>query len=287
MPFEGLCVPLITPFKNGKVDFFALHGVIDYCINGGADCLLCLGTTAESPTLSGSERDAVLSFTVKNCGGLKVIAGAGSNCTETAVERTRRAQDLGADGILSVCPYYNKPPKSGIIEHFSKIAQATTLPVILYDVPSRTGLEIPLDAISTLKKIPNVVGVKCACIDGERTKKIARLCDGSFALYGGCDGLLPLYYSLGCAGMISAAANVMPKTIKRFTVLFKKASPLAQAEFDGARKAIDALYVETNPVAIKWARAKKGLILNELRLPMCPLSHENEHFVEKFEQYYN
>lgn len=283
--FQGMIVPLVTPFKKGKIDYKALKRVIDYCIEGGADAFVCLGTTAETPTLSDCERDELLTFTLENCKGKPVFAGTGSNCTDTAIKRTLRAYSLGTNGVLSVCPYYNKPTESGIIAHFCKISDASPLPIVLYDVPSRTGVEMTFNTVLKLKERANVTGIKLAC-DEYKTRAFAPLLSENFSLYGGNDSIMDVAMKCGYKGMISAVANVMPMTVKNVMDAFLLRRTDADEIFRTAKDAIDALYVETNPIAIKYALYKIGLIENELRLPMCPISSKNALKVDKYIKQY-
>ncbi|MBP5193637.1 MAG: 4-hydroxy-tetrahydrodipicolinate synthase, partial [Clostridia bacterium] len=208
--FRGLIVPLVTPFRGGEVDLLSLKRIIDNCVEGGADGFIALGTTAETPTLSRGERSKILRFVKKHSRGKFVIAGAGSNDTAEAAKLARLAQEAGADGVLSVCPYYNKPQTSGVIEHFRAVANAVDLPVVLYDVPSRTGIRIGAEATLELKKIPNVAGIKEATDDPHYLSQIAATCDDDFALYCGSDSLTSEALKLNAAGLMSAAANALP-----------------------------------------------------------------------------
>lgn len=283
--FKGMIVPLVTPFKGGEIDYDALKRVIENCIDGGADGFVCLGTTAETPTLTDFERDGVLAFTLENCKGKPVYAGTGSNCTDTAIKRTLRAYAFGANGVLSVCPYYNKPTKTGIIAHFCKISDASPLPIILYDVPSRTGVEMTFETVLKLKERANVVGIKLAC-DEHKTRAFTPLLDEGFSLFGGSDGIMDVAMKCRFTGMISAVANVMPITVKNIMEAYCSKQPDADEIFKSAKDGIDALYVETNPIAIKYALYKMGLTENELRLPMCPISHKNAIKIEKYIKQY-
>ena len=275
--FRGLIVPLVTPFCAGKVDFRSLKKIMDNCAAGGADGFIALGTTAETPTLSRGERTEILKFVKKHARGKFVIAGAGSNDTAEAVKLAQKAQAAGADGVLSVCPYYNKPQTSGVIEHFSAVANAVDIPVVLYDVPSRTGIKIGAEAVAKLKEIPNVAGIKEATDDPLYLKEIAAACDDELALFCGSDSLSMRALSLGAAGLMSAAANALPAffaQILRFYAAGK--GEKAQKLFDVGSPLIKALYLETNPAGIKYALHLKGTCDNSLRLPMRTVSKETE-----------
>ncbi len=283
--FKGVIVPLVTPFCGDRVDYPALKRVMDRCIDGGADGFVALGTTAETPTLTSYERCKILDFCLSNANGRFVIAGAGENCTREAVKQTKKAESMGADGILSICPYYNKPPKTGIIEHFKEISDATSLPIILYDVPKRTGCRIHTDAMLELKKTTNIIGVKAAYSTEEEMTEVAAVCDESFKLYCGDDLLTLFALKNDCSGLISAAANVLTKEFCSIFYNYTSGKTgLSQKQFKDIYPVLQALYIETNPMAIKYALYRLGLINNTLRLPMCPLSRKNE---EKLNIYIN
>lgn len=279
--FNGLTVPLVTPFDGDKIDYTALMRVIERCACNGADAFVVLGTTGEAPTVTKKERAELLSFCKQNCFGKKIIAGVGTNDTKTTVEYSIIAEDCGADGLLCVCPYYNKPPKTGVIEHFYKILDSSALPFILYDVPSRTGMRLEDDVILEMQKNERVVGIKCAG-DRKNIENTARLCNEKFMLYGGNDLLMPLTMRLGGIGYISAVANVYPLEVKNIISAYLEGDfEMADGLFEEMRERFRALYIETNPVAIKYALYKMGLIKNCLRLPMCPLSRINEEKIRK------
>ena len=281
-PFSGLIIPLVTPFSEGEIDYCSLKNLISFCATNGANGFVCLGTTAETPTLTPKERDAVVSFCIENSRGLPVISGAGSNCTADAVKLAKRAYALGANGVLSVCPYYNIPPVSGMIAHFCEISNAVPLPVILYDVPSRTGVEMSVDAIYKLSGLHNITGIKAAGNSVDKLKLISEFTADDFALFCGNDILTAEAYASGAAGTISAAANVIPEVFAGITSLFQSGKGNeAKALLEKNRKLIRALYTETNPVAIKYALSAAGMIKNELRLPMCPISRKNAVIVDE------
>ena len=276
--FRGTIVPLITPFRGGRVDFGSLGKIIDRCLDGGANGFVALGTTAETPALTEEEKISVFSFIKDNSSGKPVIAGAGSNCTREAVRLTKLFCSLGADAILSVCPFYNKPPETGIIAHFCLIAESSSAPVLLYDVPSRTGCEIPVPALKILSAHPNITGLKAAYSSVERISEAIDAAPNGFEVFCGNDLLTDDALNLGSAGTISAAANFIPYDIAK-TVEAEKGE--RSEKFLKIRPLIQALYTETNPVIIKYALSKIGLCENELRLPMCPISRKNAEFFDK------
>lgn len=283
MKFKGVFVPLVTPFDGGRVDLVSLGRIMERCLKGGADGFVALGTTAETPTLSLREREEILKFALNESGGKPVVAGAGSNCTAEAAMLASRAEELGADAVLSVCPYYSRPQQTGIVAHFIAVAEAVKIPVILYNVPKRTGAEISDGALAKLAGIYNIVGIKEA--DGRRETLFerAKYISGDFSLFAGADELLADALEAGADGAISAAANVIPTEIKQVWELFCEGRRAEAKELaEELREKIGALYVETNPSAIKYALMKMGLSKNELRLPMCPISHKNELILDKY-----
>lgn len=280
--FKGLFVPLVTPFKKEQIDYVSLKKLIEYCLANGADGFVALGTTAETPTISQAERLEVINFILENANGKPVIVGAGSNCTKEAVRLTKLACSLGADGVLSVCPYYNKPSKTGIIRHFLEVADCVNTPIILYNVPSRTGIDIDKNVIKTLSKHPNVVGIKEASPDENKLKILSPLLSDEFALFCGNDSLTISSLNAGAVGIISAAANLIPKVFSDvLTLYFSGEKQSAQGVFNKHIELINALYVETNPAPIKYALNKLLGFENTLRLPMCPISRKNEQYLNK------
>ena len=279
--FSGLIVPLVTPFKNGKIDFYSLEKIIDFLLENGADGFVSLGTTAETPTLSEKERDEILTFTIGRSHGKFVIAGAGSNCTATAVKLSKRAESLGADGLLSVTPYYNKPQEDGLFAHYRAISNSVKLPVILYDVPSRTGISLSVELIKKLSCLKNVIGIKDASNDANRFAELKTVLP-EFELYSGNDMLADKELISGAKGIISAAANAMPKLFSDLIKLKCENRNASLTElFDSEKGSIEILYSETNPAAIKYYMSLKGLCKNELRLPMCPVSRKNAQKIKK------
>lgn len=276
--FEGSATALITPFWNNAVDYGSMADIIDFQIESGTDALVVCGTTGEVSTLSKKERERLIEFTVeKSAGRVPVIAGTGGNNTEVAVEMSIYARKVGADGILSVAPYYNKGTKDGIIRHYSYIAEKCELPVIVYNVPSRTGVSLTPQMYYELSNIPNVNAIKEANGNPASWLATRRLCGDSMALYSGNDSDTLQMMALGAKGVISVASNVVPKIV----------SDMCRAELSGDRnKALtvclecselfDVLFKEVNPVPVKYAMSKIGLCRNELRLPLTPCTKETE-----------
>lgn len=269
--FEGAYTALVTPFsKAGDVDFGKLRELVEFQINNGIDGIVPVGTTGESPTLTMEEHIRVIEEVIRTVNKrAKVIAGTGSNSTAEAIELTRHARDAGADGTLQVTPYYNKPSQTGLIRHFSAIADLG-LPVVLYHVPGRTSCGIDLDTVVSLSKHPHIVAIKEAGGSVDRVSYLARCC--SLTILSGDDMLALPMISVGARGVISVASNLIPKAV----------SDLIHAALAGrweeARRIHWAyhelftnLFVETNPVPVKTAMAMKGMIEETCRLPLCEL----------------
>ena len=256
------------------MDFETLGRQIEFLLAGGTDGIVSCGTTGESAALSEKERLSVIEYTVWRVGGrVPVIAGTGTNCTAQSVSLTRSAAALGADGILAVCPYYNKPTGEGLYRHFSALADCSALPVILYTVPSRTGVALPVEVAKKLSEHPNVAGLKDASGSLSYGAQIRHACGDDLPLYAGDDATVLPILSLGGVGVISVVANILPRTVH--TVCEKWFS----GDWQGAlelqlrlQPLIAALFVETNPIPVKYALERLGFASQNLRLPLCPLS---------------
>ncbi len=277
--FKGSIVALITPFKEGEVDYEALGKLIDFHIDNGTDAVLVCGTTGESPTLTFEEHDKVVEFAVKHAEGrIKIIAGTGANATHEAVHLTAHAKEVGADGALLVVPYYNKPTQEGIYRHFSAVAEEVDIPIIIYNIPSRTGVEISVDTMYRLvSDYPNVVGSKESTPNMDRISEIHKRLGDNFSILSGDDSLTLPMMALGAKGVISVANNILPKEIKELTTSALK------GDFERAREIhyllhdlFKVLFVETNPIPIKTACWMLGMCEKEFRLPMCEMKPENE-----------
>ncbi len=272
--FEGAFVAIVTPFKNGKVDETALRALIEYQISGGANGIVPCGTTGESATLSHEEHDQVIRIAVEACKGkVPVLAGTGSNSTQEAIKLTQHAQAAGADGSLQITPYYNKPSQEGLYQHFSTIAADTDLPIILYNVPSRTSVNMCPETVARLAKIKNIVGVKEASGSLQAISEIIDLCGKDFTVLSGDDPLLWPILSVGGRGVISVSANILPG----------KVAAMCQAAANGdmakarslhyeMREINDVLFIDTNPVPVKAALHLMGKIEKEVRAPLVTLS---------------
>jgi len=272
--FEGAFVAIVTPFQNGKVDEKALRALIDYQVSGGVDGIVPCGTTGESATLSHAEHDQVIRISVDACKGkVPVLAGTGSNSTQEAIGLTRNAQEAGANGSLQITPYYNKPSQEGLYQHFSAIAGNTDLPIILYNVPSRTSVNMCPETVVRLAKVKNIVGIKEASGSLQAISEIIDLCGRDFTVLSGDDALLWPILAVGGAGVISVTANILPE----------KVAAMCKAAIDGdvakarafhyeLRDINDILFIDTNPVPVKAALHLMGKIKNEIRAPLVGLS---------------
>ena len=273
--FKGSIVALVTPFKNGAVDYDTLRELIEWQIASGTNGIVPCGTTGESPTLSHAEHDEVVAATVKAVRKrVPVLAGAGSNSTEEALRLTTHAEESGADGVLVITPYYNKPTQAGLIAHFEAVAAHTKLPVVMYNVPGRTGVSIAPETVAHLAAIPNIVGVKEASGSIDQASAILTSCQ--IDLLSGDDSLtLPLMAVGGC-GVISVVANVAPQKMVALTrAVFKGDLPAAEQLHRELFPLCKAMFIETSPIPVKTALAMMGKIREEFRLPLVPLSPQN------------
>lgn len=274
---KGSIVALVTPMnKFGEIDYEGLGKLIDFHLLEKTDGLLVLGTTGEGSTLSDEEEEEILRFTVKKVNqSIPVIAGAGSNNTKKAIEKVKRFAALGADQLLVITPYYNKTSDAGLLAHFTAIADQSPLPILLYNVPSRTGMAIPIPILKKLAKHPQIIGIKEASGDIAYVMEVGRLIEESFVLYSGNDDTILPVLSVGGIGVISVWANIQPKRVHDLVEAFeqgemKKAQRL-QLE---ALPLIHALFSETNPIPVKAAMDLMGLPAGPLRLPLVPLANE-------------
>ncbi len=273
--FRGVGTAIVTPFSNTGVDFHALGDLIEFQIAEGADALIICGTTGESPTLSEEERRKCISFAVEKCAGrIPVIAGCGSNSTACALALSRYACDAGADGILLVSPYYNKSSPAGMIAHYTAIADGVDRPVLLYNVPGRTGMDLPLSVYGELAKHENIVGVKEACGDVGKSARILRSCPADFSLYSGDDILTLPLLSLGAQGVISVVSNLVPRAMHELCHAYF-AGDLAQARALHMHllPLMDAMFSEVNPIPVKASMAMAGLAPGRVRLPLVGASN--------------
>lgn len=275
--FEGSFVAIVTPFKNGKVDAPALCELIEFHIENGTNGIVPCGTTGESATLNHAEHEEVIRIAVETCKGrIPVLAGTGSNATHEAIELTQRAQKLGADGALLITPYYNKPTQEGLYQHFTSVAKETDLPIILYNVPSRTSIDMASGTVARLSKVKNIVGIKEASGSLVKVSEIIASCGPDFAVISGEDALTWPILAVGGKGVISVTANLVPD---KFSELCKAAKEgdieTAKALHYELLSLNDVMFIETNPIPVKAALALMGRIENEFRPPLCPPAKEN------------
>ena len=272
--FTGCATALITPFRGGEMDKDAFIRLLQRQIEGGVDALVVAGTTGESPTLTDTEKEWLFTASVKEVAAsgrrIPVIAGTGSNNTRRAAELSRLAEDCGCDGLLVVTPYYNKASEEGLVAHYEAITEATTLPVIAYHVPSRTGCKMSPAACKRLASLPRMAGLKDATGDVSFTARVASLCGDSLPLYSGNDDLTLPILSLGGAGVISVVSNLCPEAMTRLCRLWREGKTAeAKALQLSLIPLCDALFCEVNPIPVKAAMEMLGLCTAEVRLPLA------------------
>ncbi len=274
--FKGSGVALVTPFKDGRIDYDAVERLIEWHIASGTDAIIVCGTTGEASTLSPVEKLSLVEFTVKKTDGrIPVIAGSGTNDTSQAMYLSREMQFAGADGLLIVTPYYNKATQSGLIKHYEAIADYVDIPIILYSVKSRTGLNIEPETVKKLKQHPNICGIKEASGDISQIGRIAALVDQSFDLYSGNDDHTIPIMALGGIGCISTVANIIPKEYHQMTSDYLKGRHKSAAKMQLSMiPLIRAIFAEVNPIPVKAAMNMMGLITKEYRLPLCEPANE-------------
>lgn len=276
--FEGSMVAIVTPFKNGQVDEQALCKLVDFQIQNGTSVIVPCGTTGESATLSHEEHEQVIALVVKHVNKrVKVLAGAGSNSTTEAIRMQKFCQKIGVDGTLQITPYYNKPSQEGLYQHFKAIAAVSDLPIILYNVPGRTSVNMLAETTIRLSKIDTIVGIKEASGNLVQASQIINQTDDDFALLSGEDALTYALYCQGAQGAISVTANVAPKKLADQYIAYKERDFLkACALHDELLPLHQVLFIDTNPVPVKAALHLMGMINEEYRLPMVPLSTEHK-----------
>jgi len=292
-PFHGSLVALVTPFLKGRVYEESLRTLVRWHIAEGTDGIVPCGTTGESATLTIEEADRVIQIIVEEARGrVKVLAGTGSNSTQMAVEKTQHSKELGADGSLQVTPYYNKPTQEGLYRHFRAIAEAVEIPIVLYNVPGRTSVNMLPETVARCAKIPNIVGIKEASGNLDQVKKVIELCGPNFTVLSGEDAQNYPICEMGGRGMISVTANVVPGLLARMWDLFEEGRK-QEAKRQEAKKIHEellplhqAMFFETNPIAAKTALSLMGKCSDELRLPLCEMGRENrEKLVKVLKEY--
>jgi len=274
--FKGSIVALVTPFKNGGLDRKALDGLLDFHLANGTDGVVPAGTTGEAPTLTAEEFVELVKAAKSRCAGkIPVIAGVGTNSTAKTVHNAKAAAEAGADALLVVSPYYNKPTPRGLQLHFEAVAGATKLPIVVYNIPGRTGVNITAETMSQLAKVRNIVAVKEAAGSIEQVMQIRAACN--LTILSGDDALTYPMMALGATGVISVAANVVPKEISHLCRLGNSGDLAgSRAVHERLARLFKILFIETNPIPVKSALKLMGKCGGELRLPMCPMAPENE-----------
>jgi 4-hydroxy-tetrahydrodipicolinate synthase len=275
--FEGVLTALVTPFQDGALDERTLHELVELQIAAGVDGVVPCGSTGEAATLSHAEHRRVIEVVAAAARGrVRVLAGTGSNSTAEAIELTRHAKEAGADGALLISPYYNKPTPEGIVQHYAAIARETAFPLVVYNIPGRTASNILPGTMARLAEIEQVVGVKESCGDFHQVAQLIAATPSSFRVLSGDDWATLPMMALGGAGVISTASNVAPADVVELVRAFR-AGDLARARdvYYRLLPLLDALFCETNPIPVKAALAMRGLIREELRLPLVRLSDAN------------
>ena len=276
--FTGTYTAIVTPFKNGKLDEPALERLIKIQIRAGVDGIVPVGTTGESPTVDYEEHIHIIALSVKFAGGkIKVLAGTGGNSTSEANYLTEHAEKVGADGSLQVAPYYNKPTQEGLFQHFREIARHTRLPIVLYSIPGRCGVEIGVETVRRLaRECENIVGIKEAGGNPDRASQVRAALGPRFEILSGDDALTLPFMAVGAQGVISVASNVIPRQVAQMVKAFVAGNARAALKLHREYYPLfKDLFIETNPVPVKAALAMLGQIAEEYRLPLVPMSAKN------------
>lgn len=276
--FTGTYTAIVTPFRRGQIDATALERLIELQVRGGVDGIVPVGTTGESPTVNFEEHIEIIALSVKFAARrLKVLAGTGGNSTSEAIYLTEAAEKAGADGSLQVAPYYNKPTQEGLFQHFRAVARRTKLPIMLYSIPGRCGVEIGVETVKRLaRECLNVIGIKEAGGSADRVSQLRAALGPRFEILSGDDSLTLPFMAVGAQGVISVASNVIPRQVARMVNAFAAGDGQAALKLHQAHYALfKDLFLETNPVPVKAALAMLGLIEEEYRLPLVPMNPRN------------
>ena len=280
--FEGVGVALATPFTNNEIDFDALERHVKFLLENNTQAIIVNGTTAESPTLTDQEKEQVLETVIKLVDKrVPIIAGTGTNNTQKSIEASKRAKEIGADAVMLITPYYNKTNQRGLIKHFETIANEVKLPVVLYNVPSRTNMTIEAETVETLSHNPYIVALKDATNDFDYMEEVKkRINEDEFVLYSGNDDNVVEFYQRGGKGVISVIANVIPQ---EFQDLYdaKQSGENISSQFEPIGQLLDSLSVDVNPIPIKALTAHLGFGNYELRLPLIPLDDAERNVLEQ------
>ena len=278
--FTGSIVAMVTPFKDGVVDYDKLEELVDYHVENGTNAIIPCGTTGESPTLTHREHGEVVGKVIEVSNGrIPVIAGTGSNNTSEAISLTRHAKEAGADGSLIITPYYNKPTQQGLYDHYKAILDEVDIPIIIYNVPSRTGVSISPETVARLFEFKNIVAIKEATGDIDQASQILNLCD--IIVLSGDDSLTLPIMSVGGKGVVSVVANILPREVSELV------SSILKGEIENSQRLhkslfplCKAMFIETNPIPVKTAMKLLGRLNGEMRLPLCNMSKEHERQLE-------
>lgn len=279
--WHGSYVALITPMDaSGKIDEEAFVHLLKWHVKAGTSGIVLLGTTAETPTLSVDEKERLMVLAKETLAGqLPLVVGVGTNSTQSTIEQAEVAEQMGMDGLLVVTPYYNKPPQRGLVAHFKAVAHATKLPIMLYDVPARTGVKLSMDSLKALHAVESICGIKDASGDLDRVA-LMRQAMPRWSLLTGNDDQAGAFLRLGGHGVVSVSANVVPNKIAQMCALFAK-EDITGGELQAAKLAAlnKTLFCESNPIPVKWALHAMGLVENGIRLPLVPLSEDKQGLV--------
>ncbi len=277
--FAGSLVALVTPMHmDGRIDYESLERLVEYHIDAGTDAIVSVGTTGESATLDFAEHIEVMRQTISFAKGrMPIIAGTGANSTSEAINLTRAAAELGADACLLVTPYYNKPPQEGLYQHYKALAEAVDISQILYNVPGRTSVDLLPATVARLAEIKNIIGIKEATGDMDRIRDIQKLCPDEFVIYSGDDATAREAILLGCKGDISVTANVAPRLMHEMCLAALKGDAETAISLDQQLAALhENLFLDPNPVPVKWALHEMGLIPAGIRLPLVTMNQQYE-----------
>lgn len=272
--FAGAMVAIVTPFKDGVVDETALRELVEFQIDGGTDAIIPCGTTGESATMSHTEHQQVIDIVIDAVAGrVPVIAGTGSNNTAEAIRLSQYAKDAGADGVLLITPYYNKPSQEGLYQHFKAVAESVDIPIVLYNVPSRTSVDMLAPTVARLALLPNIVAIKEATGSMQRASEIMALCGPDFSLLSGDDFTFFPQMCVGGRGVISVTANIAPSLIAGIYDAFTAGQwTKAAAEHHRLQKLCSAMFIDTNPIPVKTSLAMMGKLEEGIRLPLTAMT---------------
>ena len=281
--FKGSMVAIVTPFKNGKVDEKALGDLIEFQIKSGTDVIVPCGTTGESATLSHEEHHRVVEFTVKTVNKrVPVVAGAGSNSTTETVDLANYAKKAGANGVLLITPYYNKPTQEGLFQHFKKVTESVDIPIILYNVPGRTSVNMLPPTVARLRSFKNIVGIKEATGDLKQISELIRLCGRDFDIISGDDFTTLPMLAIGGVGAISVTANIVPGDAAAMFDNFFAGKMEEALKFHYKMEPLHGMmFIETNPIPVKTSLSLMGKIAEEFRLPLCAMADGNKEKLRK------